>query len=355
MSKLNNRIFIVYDIPWEECDKPWLYEGLYAQYGNRVIRMDPKYNLFKLSQMGAKGKIKRYLTNAKMIFKVSRESKKNDIIICWHPYVGLFMKLVCRKKTVLALNWLTPKRNLFKKLKQYCFNQDGFYASVNIKESIELWIKALNLKNGNSFFYLPDVAANTDEQPINITLNDKYFFTGGINNRDWKLIMTLAQRKRNWKFICCAKEDDFKGILNSVDFVEIPPNIEVHFDVASDEYYSYMKNAFLVLLPLKENRVSGLINVLKANEYGKLCISSNIPGISAYYHGNLSDLLISIGDVDAFEAKVSEILDYDEETYVKKVKEMRKHQKDNFSQGKAINCILNLVRLYADIDKGVSL
>lgn len=344
------KIYIVYDCPWNECDKPWLYEGLYKTYGKRVIRIDPKYNLFKLSQMGILGKIKRYFINMYLILKVALNSQNNDIIICWNSFVGLFMKLFCKNKIVLSLNWLTPNRNRFKKLKVYCFKQKTFFASVNTIESISLWENVLSLKDGKQFFYLPDVPSSNVSYKILPKNKDKYCFTGGINNRDWEMIIKIARRNPEWSFVCCANEKTFKEAQEQLYYEQCPSNMKVFFDIPADEYYELMSKSSLVLLPLKVNRVSGLINLLKANQYGLLTISSSIPGISAYYPKELYDLLIPLGNDILFENKIAEILNYDVQKYIMLVEKMRKHQRDNFSQDKAIECILKIVNPFMKID-----
>ncbi len=342
-----NKIIIIYDCPWENCDKKWLYNGLEGIYGNKVIKICPRKNLFQLSSQGFLGKLERYWINMNLILKsVTQAKSNNDIIISWNPWVGMFTKFFWRKKNVIALNWLVPNRNLFKKIKKYCFESSNFYASVNDNSSIELWKNALDLKDTNHIFYLPDVPETEQEYEI-IEKKQKYCFTGGLNNRDWNSVINLAKRNPNIQFVCVAERKDFeKNIEHLNSLKNLPNNIDVYFNISLEEYDSLLKNSYVLVLPLRSNRVSGLINVIKAIQYGVITITSNVNGINQYFPKEYKKFLSPIGDCDKLNENLNEIFQYDEEIYKACIIAMRKHLSDNFSQKKAVSCICDILKKY---------
>ena len=330
-----NKIIIIYDCPWETCDKKWLYTGLKDRYGNKVIKICPKKNLFKLAQKGVLGKIERYCINIKLMFKSIRQTKADkDIIISWNPWVGTFIKFFCRKRNVIALNWLVPNRNLFKQIKKSCFKSSNFYASINAISSIELWKNALDLKDTNNIFYFPDVPEIEEEYEV-IDKKHKYCFTGGVNNRDWNSVIKLAKRNPKIKFVCVAERKDFEKNIENFDTLEnLPNNIDVFFDVSFEKYYSLLKDSYILLLPLKSNRVSGLINVIKAIQYGVITIASDVNGLNDYFPEECKMFLSPVGDYEKMNNDINKIFQYDFESYKKCIHAMRKHLENNFSQKK---------------------
>lgn len=149
-------------------------------------------------------------------------------------------------------------------------------------------------------------------------------FTGGMNNRDWKLIKDLANKMPKVKFICAAIKNDFESMVS-----EIPDNMEVKYQILSDEYYRLMARAKVILLPLKYNTVSGLINIIKAAEYGAICLCTDYEFTNKYYCNK--DFLMDNLDLDKWIRKVDELFYADEITYMNLSARFQKYIKENFS------------------------
>ena len=74
-------------------------------------------------------------------------------------------------------------------------------------------------------------------------------------------------------------------------------NVEMYFDISLDEYNRSMMNSSFVLTLLKDlDKTSGLINIIRASQWGKIYITTNIEAVRPYYPENLWELLLEKDD-----------------------------------------------------------
>lgn len=195
------------------------------------------------------------------------------------------------------MNWLTPrkKRVYWEWLDRLQFTNKNVMIVVNSLQSKQKYMDLFHLGNGDNIYYIPDIYDTTVQfkMPRGIPVEKRYVFTGGMANRDWGLLADIARMLPDIRFVCCCHEDDFTNKVR-----KIPNNMEIYYSLCTDEYYRLMDNAYLLLLPLITNRVSGLINITRAAQSGIPCVVSRYGFTEMYYPTELSEWLIDGNNVD---------------------------------------------------------
>lgn len=158
---------------------------------------------------------------------------------------------------------------------------------VNSPKSKRQWKLVLKLNKG-AFYFIPDTY-NSD-RPFQSPKypEKKYFFTGGMANRNWNLILNLAKINPYINFICVALKSDWDKKVQC----PIAENTQVFFHLPTKEYYDLMKNSFAILLPLCNDNVAGLINITMSAQLGVPCIISKTSSTSLYYSKETNYFLI---------------------------------------------------------------
>ena len=305
-------VFILLDRSQDNNDKKWLVEGLQQQCEQPVNPIYSRFTLSVMARKGPLGKLRVYMEVISQSIRLLRKSKKNDIIICWftlsihilYPLAWLFR---C-KRYYLAMNWISPQANSrLNWLKKRIVKNKMSKIIVNTPELIVSWEKILHHGRTEAFYCIPDVYDTRVSWREKTSHKKHHFFTGGMNNRDWRLISDLASKYPKINFVCCALKDDFNKKVKNV-----LPNMIVHFNIGATEYYKLLSESYAVLLPLCTKAVSGLINIIRSAQEGVLCLTSDTPATRQYYDYSNKDLLLPF-DRTTWEAKIKEILDMSEE------------------------------------------
>lgn len=142
----------------------------------------------------------------------------------------------------------------------------------------------------------------------------KYVFVGGVNNRDWATLISVSKEMKDIKFVIVSGKSNisYQGEYENIKFYE---------EISSKKYYNLMKNAYITVCPLKENKVSGLINIIKSIQYGIPCISTNLYVTSKYYDNILrEELLYELCDKEELKEKIQHMYEISSEEYIKKWK-----------------------------------
>lgn len=338
-------IYILFDCRLDDNDKSWLIEGLDIE-NYTVIASGMPVRLTDLIKEGPIGRLKSYYLQIKQAFHILYVSNKSDIIIVWYSVTGQIISILSSlfgHRNMVLMNFLTPtKRNgiLGWVVKQTVSNPRNNIL-VNSIESEKQYrdIYGLNTDKCARFHYFPDVYDNAEKfiNPEDRIIENRYFFSGGMSNRDWKLLTKVAQRLPHFKFVCCALQNDFDSQVEI-----IPDNMEVYYNISSELYYKLMCDSYCVLLPLKNNSVSGLINILKAIQMGVPCYVSNIPGTKQYYSKNASHFLLQ-NNVESWVEGVCAINTLSADKYVSVVKELQDYINKNFSPESALNRMKNIL------------
>ncbi len=316
------KLYILYDCPLHNNDKKWLGDGL----RNSVQDINEIGTFCVLSQLlitgGVMNRIKQIILIIKQCITVSLQTGKDDYIICWSELTGLIMNsitLLGKRRKVVLLNWLSPPETKKKTIGRWFLNRLRKSAVMNpmckivtnAPSSTEKWIDYLKVNNKSRFYYIPDVYNSNIPFEKIVIKSKKYCFAGGMNNRDWGLLTKVAEELSNIDFICVALKSDWDLYVS-----KLPDNVTVYFNTSEEEYYNYMKNSYVVLLPLRTKRVSGLINVMRAAQYGVLCCASDTEAVRLYYSQEQRDLLLN--GFQEWKDKIKEIYEYTEEKYIQR-------------------------------------
>ena len=137
--------------------------------------------------------------------------------------------------------------------------------------------------------------------------------------------MSVAKETPDIKYIIVTGKDDIKN-------KKMEYNIQYYQELPVKEYYKLMKNAFITICPLKENKVSGLINLIKSIQYGVPCIATDLDVTSIYYPDEMKKVLLySRNDKENLKNIILECCSFSEEQYVIITRRLQKQLKDNFS------------------------
>ena len=275
-----------------------------------------------------KGKLKYYYRILSQAFRVICRSRRGDIIISWSDFTAGIINFISmalgNKRKIISMNWLTPraKKPYWEYLDRKQFLNKNVLITVNSLDSKQGYMEKFRLSNGDNIYYIPDIYDTTVEfeKPQYKENGGRYVFTGGMANRDWKLVMQVAERFPSLSFVCCALEHDFKAKVD-----EIPINVQVYYSVLPDEYYRLMTGAYLVLMPLIACRVSGLINITRSAQSGVPCLVSRYEFTQMYFPDELLEWLIEDSNVDTWVHAVEKALELGREYYSSKVRSFQNH------------------------------
>lgn len=340
------RCYIIYDCPRLENDKQWLTCGL-RQNGIEITNIMAQKVQSHLINKNIGGKVSAIIDIITQCLCTIRQSGKNDVIICWSSLCGVIFNeistLMGNRRTIISMNWLAPpdKKSRLHSLQRKLFINQNVYIAVNSKLAVKKWCTYFEISNcsENKFLFLPDVYDN-NEPFIKPRDNRKQssIFSGGMNNRDWKKIVELAYEFPKIKFVCVASKQDWMRKVQ-----ESPSNIEVYFQLPVKEYYRLMKEAGLILLPLLEDRPSGLINILKSAQFGIICCTNNYETNARYYEESVRDLLLD-SSIEQWKNKIRELWDMDETEYLRKAYSFQNYIKKEFSPDNIIRQLVELLR-----------
>lgn len=345
-----NNIFILIDCPLSSNDKSWIERITVDGYNTHVI--DVKYKLSQLVRNGKWGKVKNYFLQIQQVWRVLKMSDKNDVIVVWYSVTGQIMNMVSDfwgSRNLILMNFLTPMKRLGIldwMLKKTVFNQRNTIL-VNTLESEERYKELFHLTEGNSarFCWFPDVYDDVESftqrkngKESDIDNPERYFFTGGMTNRNWKLLSEVARQLPKVNFVCCALKDDFEEQVQ-----EVPQNIKAFYNVSPDKYYQLMTGSHCVLLPLKNDAVAGLINIIKAVQKGIICCVSNTPATRQYYSDDNKRYLLD-EKVEAWVDQIRKIDAMSDNEYNDVALSMQDYLQSNFSPNSAIKRLETIIQ-----------
>lgn len=342
-------IYILFDCPDNQNDKVWLYDGLKQTWNKGGVYTVPvDCVLSRLSREGVKGKIKFYYIILKQCLQAYKRSSEKDIVICWSQLQGLVFNLITRifggKRNIVSMTWLTPNSSLggFKRiffhLQRLAMSNPKCQIIVNSPDSEKQWLDYLELDPVGNVRCIPDVYNNDTDFYDSEFADAKYCFTGGMNNRDWEFLIQIAEELKDIKFMCVALKEDFEKQVS-----QKPTNVEVYYNLKTEDYYSLMRNAHLILLPMKTDKVAGLINIIKSAQFGKPCLCSKTASASQYYDAR-SELLIE-KDKELWCDRIVYLYDL-EEKYLETTKQFQDYIKEKFSPDMAIKELSEILKVF---------
>ncbi len=326
------KIIIIYDCPLKICDKLWLLHEL-ENKGYFVKTVTSCWKLSHIEQKGKIGKLLFYGLTFWQSIKGMIKSRPDDTVICWSQWSGLFLNKLpgAGKRRIISYNWLTPQYNMkTASLYRDALNNPNLTVVINSPSTKDRILETYGVEDKGNICYIPDVFDDKEEflSPSYKT-EERYWFCGGRANRDWDLFLELAKE--------CPKEE-FVGVAAASDWNNdrvIPQNVKMYYDTSADEYYKLLKNCYAAIYPLKENKVSGLINILKSVQFGKLVLTSDIEATELYYPEECKGLLLPLGSEEESLNKWKKAIEREArlegDKYLSNVKNMQKYIKREFS------------------------
>lgn len=326
------KVIIIYDCPKKQCDKLWLLQELLAK-GFKVRKVFSHWKLSNIEQKGKIGKFFFYVLTCWQSFKGLIKSKTGDTVICWSQWSGLFFNKLpgAKKRYVISYNWLTPQYNAKTAfLYRSALQNPNLTAIINSPSTKDKLIEKYGVEDKGNICYIPDVFDDKEEFKTPAYKEDeRYWFCGGRANREWDLFLELAKKCPAEQFVGVAAESDWDKSR------KIPENVKMYFDSSAEEYYKFLKECYAAIYPLKEDKVSGLINILKAVQFGKVVLTSDTDATKMYYPTECEDLLLPLGtEEDAlpkWKASMTVISQFTTEEYVCKVKKLQDYIRIHFS------------------------
>ncbi|MBQ7665308.1 MAG: hypothetical protein IJS42_01195 [Synergistaceae bacterium] len=273
-------------------------------------------------------------------------SKSDDVIICDSKLPALFVNLLSMlfrsKRQIISFEWLAPYKRHFYLLEKLAMKNKNFIVALNSPDSEKLWRTYFGKTDIKArFTVIPDVyGSNSKFQPL-LPRKEKYIFCGGFSNRDWPMIMKIARLMPDVEFWCAALKRDFDRQMKGA---EIPPNVHMHYNIPADEYYQKMHDAYAVVIALRYDRVSGLINIIRSAVEGVLCIINKTDATNQYYTDENRDLLIDTREPEQWADKIREVLNFSDEEYIRRAEIFQNYIRDNFSPSEAAKKIYSLIQ-----------
>ena len=336
-------IYIVFDTTKAENDKAWLNDVVERYAKTHDVQTRTIYTLSCLSRNFNRSLFFRIWVRIDVVFtilKLARLLKRGDAVIFWSPYMACIWYFLTTNKwncKVISMGWLQPRYSRMNRLEKKVFNSEDIiivtkndmnkkqlidFFEVNNHEKVQIFPDVLNLKEG---IYEP------------ITSRHPIVFMGGRSNRDWYSFLLYAREIPKIRFIGCASKKDWNLELELMQ----SDNVEMYFDISLDEYNRYMMNSSFVLTLLKDlDKTSGLINIIRASQWGKICITTNIEAVRPYYPENLWELLLEKDD-GCNVNKLKRLFSLSDRDYLKMAKMQQEYVMKHYSPETFVRLLKN--------------
>lgn len=338
---MEKKVTIIFDEPLKLCAKLWVIKQ-FQEIGCKTKVIDIKYKISNIEQRGKAGKIAARVLTLLQSVRAMACSSKGGIVFCWSQWSALFVNMLpgAASRYIISYNWLTPQPNRKTRfLYVKALGNPHFAAITNATETKEKLLKAYGARDIGNIWFIPDVFDDNEIfKSSSYIEEERYCFIGGRANRDWELFLEIARDCMDISFIAVAARSDWKK-----EWV-IPENVTVKFDTSFNEYYELLEKAFLTIYPLKENKVSGLINIIKSVQLGKLVLTTKLEVTEMYYPNTCSDFLISIGDKKKWVDAINRIYAYDKTEYEERFDMLKNHITERFSPGMAGRKLSEILR-----------
>ena len=252
-----------------------------AFYETMTTRLDADIELlnYTTNRAVSRGVWRRHAIILLMAFRAFRKSGDKEMILFGEQFVGLYYALFCR-----LFFWVrNPSRSM---VLQLIYNRKtglmgacyrAIYGWLIESPSLNYLICHASLEReyyrtefgeatGKKVVFVP-FGRNTPEKPdaAKPVAADRYFFSGGTSNRDYKTLADAFRGIRARLVIACHA-NDIKGL-------DLPDNVTVRHDVFGDLFQDHIDKAYAVILPILRNDVSaGQLVLIDAMRSGKASI-----------------------------------------------------------------------------------
>lgn len=147
----------------------------------------------------------------------------------------------------------------------------------------------------------------TEDADVSATDWDDYVLSVGSSNRDYKTLLQVATHVKA-RFIIVAQPYNLKG-------QSLPSNVEVRFNLSSNEVTRLLRRARLVIVPLHDMAYAAGQNVvLRAMSASRAVIVTRTPGTEDYVKDGETGILVSPNNVEETIKVVERLLGSPKET-----------------------------------------
>jgi glycosyltransferase involved in cell wall biosynthesis len=133
--------------------------------------------------------------------------------------------------------------------------------------------------------------------------NSRYIFAGGSSFRDWATLVAVA-RDIDEEFVIVAGRDAASGKYG-LEGIQIPPNVNVLFDVSGEEFKDLLAGSLFVVVPLQHVPFAvGTQVIAQAMACGKAVVATRIPTVVDYVREGETGLLVEPGNTGDLKDKL---------------------------------------------------
>ncbi|NEP09686.1 MAG: glycosyltransferase family 4 protein [Symploca sp. SIO2C1] len=240
------------------------------------------------------------------------QGKKYDVFIDYTCIAGLFLGIfyslvpfINRPKIILLkFVYIERDNKLYGKLR-YLFFRWGL-TSVDLAICSSLAEAQRHPKYFNSdpkkFVFIPFGIDSSMVEQFRVTADaqGKYIFAAGFSNRDYPTFIN-AVSSVDMPVVVVAKKYNLDGC-------QIPPHVQVFYDISRQEYYDKLQNAAFVVIPINDPTVSaGQLLALEAMYFGKPVIATKTQGLIDYIEDGYSGLLVTPSNVESMRKAILEL------------------------------------------------
>ena len=133
--------------------------------------------------------------------------------------------------------------------------------------------------------------------------DSRYIFAGGSSFRDWATFVSVA-RDIDEEFLIVAGRDAASGKYG-LEGINMPPNVNVLFDVSGEEFKDLLAGSLFVVVPLQHVPFAvGTQVIAQAMACGKAVVATRIPTVVDYVRDGETGLLVEPGDAADLKDKL---------------------------------------------------
>ena len=128
-----------------------------------------------------------------------------------------------------------------------------------------------------------------------------YIAAVGGNSRDYRTLFAAMKRLPEIPLVAVLRPYNVANL-------EVPPNVRLHFNIASDKANNILQYSRFMVLPLAGSDVPcGHVTLVAAMYFHRAMIISDSQGIADYVKNDENGLLVPVGDADVLSRRISEL------------------------------------------------
>ena len=283
----------------------FLYDN--PQDKNTVSFISEKINL-KIKEIYSPKSNKLIVGWIKGCFKLLKQSRKIDIVVCWYDFQAVlcywFIRLTCRQRKIVCINLLlkdkaSTKNKVVAWLYKKALKSKHFVASVTSVEYGNHLKQRLGL--AKELFLLHDVFHENYKVNNSTDIRPNTVFCGGRNGRDWKFMIEVAKVMPHVLFQLVMPKVTYDEYQH-----ELPSNVVAKYNLSMNDFMKEMCSSEIVALPLDTEAPAGLIVLFQAAANLKYIITTDTMTTREYLSDGRGCLLPN--EVEVWKKAINEKL-----------------------------------------------